>query len=316
MTISAKIIADSISEAGVRITTMQLRYPRFIHAEFMTHRAFSRNASSSRAIPVERMIKDVLDDTAMPVHWGRNQKGMQANGQLSAMERAVVIDEWYEARDKAIASVREMIAQGLHKQVVNRLLEPFSHINVLVTSTDWANFFALRDHKDAQPEIAVLARLMKEAMAASTPSNLPWGEWHLPYININDYQNAVDHLRNTMKLEPIGERIQSLLVKLSVARCASVSYMTVEGEPMTFERALAIYDKLLAGAANGDPIHASPAEHQATPDSYNRKAEMLARHGSWLLRNDYEQPHLHGNFTGWIQYRKTLAGECFADKHQ
>lgn len=305
-TISATIIKDSISEEDKRITTMQLRYPRFIHSEFMTHRMFSRNASSSRAIPVERMIQDILNDTAMPIHWGKNQKGMQAHeecnnsvtltaplvysdgggGQLQVSQiadiplginremtiehyHATAQEAWLEARDRAIDMALAYHKAGYHKQVVNRLLEPFMHINTLVTATEWSNFFALRNHPDAEPHIAMLAREMKKAMDNSRPWWLWEGDWHLPYMS----NNAIQELG----------RMDA--IKSSVARCARVSYFTHDtGTTPTLSQDLALYDQLVGG----DIIHASPAEHQATP--------TFAEYRS-------------GNFRGWKQYRKSLINE-------
>ena len=89
-----KVIADSISESGKRITTFQLKYPRFIHSEVMTHRVFSRNASSSRAIPVKKMIEQVRNNPAMPIHWGANQSGMQAKNELNECFRKEVGRVW------------------------------------------------------------------------------------------------------------------------------------------------------------------------------------------------------------------------------
>ena len=237
MTITAKIIADSIADGCPRITTMQLRYPRFIHAEFMTHRVFSRNASSSRAIPIERVIQDVIDDPAMPIHWGANKAGMQAGDELPSGE-----GDWIGAMEEAVYYADRMARMGYHKQIVNRILEPFQHINVLVTSTEWDNFFALRDHSDAQPEIAALARSMRNAMDGSNPLHLGMGDWHTPYCGVN------------------GDK------RVSSARCASQSYKTVDGKDMTVDRALAIYDKL-----TGSPLHASPFEHVAMPCPENDK---------------------------------------------
>lgn len=244
MTITATVIADSIADGCPRLTTLQLRYPRFIHSEFNTHRAFSRNASSSRAIPVERLIQDVLDDPAMPIHWGANKPGMQAGDELESGHV-----EWLLASDSAIHHARRMARMGYHKQIVNRILEPFAHINVLCTATEdaYAHFFALRDHPDAQPEIAALARAMREAMEGSTPDHKARDEWHLPYCYAEDAIDCDDDL--------------DTLMKISAARCASVSYKTVDGKPMTVDKALQIYDKL----AGSDPIHASPFEHIARP---------------------------------------------------
>lgn len=304
-TISAQVIADSLSPHNKRIITLQLRYPRFIHAEFMTHRAFSRNASSSRAIPVERMIEDIIADTAMPKYWGANQRGMQAGEEINTQltiqglltsNRKTIIglgefnqtlptdhfgalacypvsreDAWIEARDFAIGMARAYHTAGYHKQIVNRLLEPFMHINVVVTATEWDNFFHLRDHADAEPHIQELARTIRAVMTESDPIHLNAGDWHLPYLEFQDYLDVED------------ER----LIKVSVARCARVSYLTHDGRKTTIEEDLALYERLV-----GDPMHASPMEHQAEADD---KAG-----GEWI------SPQLHGNLVGWNQYRKML----------
>ena len=264
MAVTATVIADSIADGCPRLTTLQLRYPRFIHAEVMTHRVFSRNASSSRAIPIERMIQDVIDDPAMPVHWGKNQPGMQAREELESGE-----DQWLDASYHAIQSAKRMSREGYHKQIVNRILEPFQHINVLVTATEWDNFFALRDHPDAQPEIQELARAMREAMAGSEPFRLTVEE-HMPYVSI-DEQHMCMNDGDTEKLR-----------RISAARCASVSYKTVDGKPMSVEKALDIFNKL----AGSDPIHASPFEHIARPDPDNGPGCR--------------------NFTKWHQWRADL----------
>lgn len=264
MTITAKIIADSKSPAGSRITTMQLRYPRFIHAEFMTHRVFSRNASSSRAIPVKRLIQDVIDDPVYPSHWGANQKGMQAHEELDEGGKALVGAQWEGARRQAIAYAGAMADAGAHKQIVNRILEPFSHINVLVTSTEWNNFFQLRDHPDAQPEIRELAIAMREALfGVAVPEVIGFCDWHLPYYS-------------RYEKRPYHEAI-----KLSVARCARVSYLTLDtGRAPSFEEDMALYERLV----RTNPPHLSPAEHQATPG--------------------YEKPY--ANFYGWRSHRYDL----------
>lgn len=281
MTISAKIIADSVSQQGIRITTMQLRYPRFIHAEFMTHRVFSRNASSSRAIPVKRMIEDIKRDPAMPVFWGSNQPGMQAGAELVDIMIEECEETWIQGMEAAITYVEDLMSFGLHKQIANRILEPWAHINVLVTSTDYSNFYALRRHKDAQPEIKVLADEMFKAQEESEPVSMAHGAWHLPYI-----------------LPDEVEMPKADLIKISIARCARVSYLTHDGRQTTADEDIALHDRLIGST----PLHASPAEHQATPDEY-----PVDTWSGWL---NAEQ---HGNLFGWIQYRKTLAGENSSD---
>lgn len=285
-TISAKIIADSYfnyqafgSPVAKRITTMQLRYPRFIHAEFMTHRQFSRNASSSRAVPVSRLIDDMCKDPVVPLYWGKNQKGMQASEECNELVKIFTpgvpytrVEAWIRAMNRAIETARAFDEAGYHKQVVNRLLEPFSHINVLVTSTEWSNFFALRLHKDAEPHMQLLAHEMEKNIVESRPELLRGGQWHLPYVTEHDRQVfGIDSCKN-----------------ISVARCARVSYLTHDNKPPEMGADIALAKKLLANV----PLHASPAEHQATPDT------------------DGSDERLWGNFSYWIQNRKTLAGEC------
>jgi hypothetical protein len=266
MTITAKIIADSVSEKGVRITTMQLRYPRFIHSEFMTHRVFSRNASSSRAIPVKTIIEMVRKDKVYPMHWGANKKGMQATEELKGLDLWLARFMWDLARSCAVSCATILTAVGLHKQVANRILEPFSHIDVIVTSTEWKNFFDLRRHSDAQPEIQVLASEMAIAMNTSSPVLVKNLGLHLPYI--------LDEER--------GQYTRAQLLKMSVARCARVSYFTHDKKTPKPEDDFKLADRLL----NNKPAHASPAEHQAAPGP--------------------SPDHKSRNFVGWVQFRDTL----------
>lgn len=303
MTIEAKIIADSYGPHSKRLTTFQLKYPRFIHAELMTHRMFSRNASSSRAVPVKRMIEDVLTDPAMPIHWGKNQPGMQAKEEN---DTPVIIDTffdsdgvwdkhgfaydseqaWLFARDRAVEVAKAFDAAGYHKQVVNRILEPYMHISVVVTATNFDNFFWLRRHPDAQPEIKALADAMFEVYRWSTPQMLHPGEWHVPYVTPEEKGLLIG-----------GKLSWEDLIKFSVARCARVSYLTHDGKEPSREQDAALYDRLVGSA----PLHASPAEHQATPDQ-----QLWGTYDQVV----WESAHLSGNFDeGWVQYRKTLPGE-------
>lgn len=272
MTIEARIITDSIGPNGVRITTFVLKYPRFIHSEFMTHRDFSRNASSSRAIPFEKQLQMIKDDMAFPIAFRKNQKGMQAGAFLTDEEEVKAVAAWANAGFKAIEYAQELAALNVHKQYINRLLEPYAHISVVVTATRFSNFFALRHHPDAQPEIAELAKLMWEEYRQSWPEQLKSGHWHLPFVTVPPFAN-MDHFDWTP------------LIKQSVARCARVSYLTHEGKEPDEASDFALYDRLLGS----QPIHASPAEHQA-------------RASAWTGIHS-------GNFNGWVQYRKTLEHE-------
>lgn len=306
MTITAKVICDSICKhSKIRITTLELEYPRFIHSEFMTHRMFSRNASSSRAIPVAKVIQAVIDNPAMPIHWGKNQPGMQANEEHNALV-SVPTDTggcmdvgpgcaWLIARDRAVQIAQALEQAGYHKQIVNRILEPFAHIRVIVTATNFANFFALRDHEDAQPEIRELARVMKEAMTASTPQVLKEGDWHLPYLDAEDLSNIYEHLKKgrIIRDEPSGVDTWMMACAISAARCARVSYLTHDGERPTIEKDMELYHHLV----HANPPHMSPCEHQASPD---KLSPGLA---------DWARADQHGNFTGWIQFRHLIKSE-------
>lgn len=277
--IEAKIITDSISPHRVRLTTFVLEYPRFIHSELMTHRVFSRNASSSRAIPVEKILLRVKENPAMPVHWGLNQKGMQADKEADAMTGAVCESLWLQARDAAVDIATTLTGMGIHKQVVNRLLEPFSHIAVVLTATEFDNFFSLRCHPDAQPEIRVLAEQMRDLYFTNNPSKVMNGQWHMPFIKPEERLAPGNY--DTKLGSPKNEGI---LIKASVARCARVSYLTHDKKNPKIEEDVALHDRLLTSR------HLSPLEHQATP---------CGDPNSW-----------HGNFRGWVQYRKMIKDEC------
>lgn len=293
MSITAQVICDSISPAGVRITTMQLRYPRFVHAEFMTHRVFSRNASSSRAIPVQRMIEDLRRDPAMPVYWGSNRPGMQAGDEVEEPMLQNCKNMWLAAMEEAIDSAQILMTYGLHKQIANRILEPWAHINVVVTATEWDNFFQLRCHADAQPEMRALAYEMFNAMAGSHPNHLKPGEWHLPYVTAQEWSDQYYGPSQTPGWET--------LKRVSVARCARVSYLTHDGRRTSIEEDLQLYERLVGSV----PIHASPTEHQATPMG------DLNNGTSGYDKPCYRGEHLGGNFVGWVQNRKLIEQEFF-----
>jgi thymidylate synthase ThyX len=248
----AAIIADSINLDGDRLTTFVLTYHRMIHSEFMTHRMLSKNSSSSRAIPVEKMIKLVESQEVYPLHWGKNQKGMSAQMEVTEDECKAASKVWEQAKNDAIAHARRLIEIGIHKQVVNRLLEPFSTITVICSGTEYQNFFEQRCHPDAQPEIQYLAHKMKAAYDASQPKQLADGEWHLPLVK----QEDIDEISDIYQL-----------VKVAVGRCARVSYLNHDGV-----RSLADDVKLHDRLLTSKPAHLSPFEHIAIalPNSEKR----------------------------------------------
>lgn len=240
--ISVQIIKDSISDAGIRLTTFALKYPRFIHSELMTHRVFSRNASSSRAIPLKTQIQMLLDDIAYPEDWRYNQSGMQGFIKCSNEDIKQARAIWFNAAQSAIDHALLLGNLNIHKQTINRLLEPFAYIQVVLTSTDFANFFALRTDEGAQPEMQILAGLMYENYLNNTPEYLKPGQWHLPFMDCPpDYYYPDEE------------------IKRSVARCARVSYLKHDKTEATLEEDLKLYNRLLGGEIK----HVSPAEHQA-----------------------------------------------------
>lgn len=254
-----KIVLDSVTEEGCRLITYQLQYPRFIHSQILTHRTFSRNSSSSRAIPVKRMMKNIAENPVMPSFWGKNQAGMMASEEVEDIPRAEMA--WRKGLANAMVCAQSMMDAGVHKQIANRVLEPWMHITTLITATEWDNFFNLRC-KDAQPEISDLACLMRDAQEESIPEELGFSEWHLPMITA----------------EERAQYPSSALLKLSVARCARISYLTHDGR-RDLDKDYLLHDRLQKSG------HWSPFEHQA-----------FAQRGQ----------EMNGNFRGWCQYRKVM----------
>jgi len=304
----AEVILASKGPDQKPIYTIRLRYPRIIHGEIMTHRVFSRNARSSRAVPVKTMLNEVRNTPFVPWHWGKNQKGMQASEECNEVvslpdvafsEKTeqlewVVNDHtsseaWLKAADIAIITAEAFMNSGYHKQIPNRLIEPFSWIDTLITSTEWDNFLWLRDHPDAEPHLQDLARLVKQAIDDAKVWDLKPGEWHLPYLT-TQYVFPFEHEYNDGQTPH-----HVMLCKISAARCARISYKPFDGNA-SLSRELERYDSLVTA----DRVHASPLEHQATPDTHD---------DDW----GWDSPHLHGNLTGYIQFRKTIPNEAKMD---
>lgn len=301
MAFEAKVLADSQSPAGYRLTTLEATFPRFVLAEFNTHRVFSRNSASSRAIPIAKQLRRVLEEPYVPVEFGSNQPGMQAGPALDGEKREAAELEWLRARDDAVRRVLGLVADSevaaeddllaalqqveaairdraqpaewlnVHKQVANRLLEPFMWHTVIVTATEWDNFFNLRCHADAQPEIKLVAERMRAAREGSEPAQLEWDEWHLPLVRPED--------RDQVSTED--------LIKVSAGRCARVSYLTHAGK-RDLDADVELHDRLLESG------HMSPLEHPARP----------------LGADELEANEWSGNFRGWHSYRKSISGEA------
>jgi hypothetical protein len=315
--ISATIIAHSKSAVnGKEIITYELEYHRYIHSECLTHRMWSRNAASSRAIPVSKMIDLVRTSPATPIHWGKNQAGMQASEECSQLVVTGVCSSaygggavknyrttaWQYAAIDATIKAKNFFDAGYHKQITNRLLEPFQMIKVVVTATEWDNFFWLRFHKAAQPEIQELARCMLVAKKRSVAEVLQVGEWHTPYVahfRASDGDAFLEYHSNN-----IGVTLEEAL-KISASCCAQVSYRKTDD---SLEKA----DKVWQMLTTDERIHSSPTEHQATPIK-----EMDNSCGmdldAWSIPEgvthvDVKDGELwSNNFCGWIQHRALIA---------
>lgn len=267
----AKIIEDSVSLDGVRLTTMEVEMHRFILPEFNTHRVFSRNSASSRAIPFAKSVRNVLENPAVPVAYRREQSGMQGGDKLSAADAATAEHVWLRARDEAIESATSLHELGLHKSICNRILEPWQMHRVIVTATEWDGFWEQRVSPLAQPEIRLLAERMLAAYNDSEPELVQHGGWHLPYID----DATADEIAGGQD-DPLP-----VMQAVSAARCARVSYLTHDGT-RDFKKDLELFNKLVSAR----PGHWSPLEHVATPDPSNRAPGNLR--GWRQLRHDYD----------------------------
>jgi len=300
--ITARIVADSISPDGVRMTTMEIEYPRFILAELNTHRMLSKNSASSRAIPVKAMHEQIKAAPAGPVFWGKNQAGMQAKTELTDNDLGDVKFMWTRAMQDALHWAWAMSDRaGLHKQIANRVTEPWMTMKTVISGTEWANFFWLRDHADAQPEIAELARKMREAYDSSTPQLLHPGEWHVPYVRTD--RSIVDG--SLCYYDNHGDDLTADEAHvISASCCAQVSYRKNDD---TLEKAQKIFHQLIEST----PAHASPVEHQATPmnpySTYGYNPEYWEEGTTHISRNG---DLWSGNLRGWIQHRKLIPNEA------
>lgn len=274
----AKIILDSISPDGHRLTTFEVKYHRYMLPEMNTHRKFSRNTASSRAISYAKMRQSIIDDPAFPSSWRLEKKGMQGGELLSAEDQELAGERWLVARDQAIKVADELHGLGVHKSTVNRILEPFQYVTSIISATDFSGFFDQRCNPQAQDDIRIAAEAMRAAYDASTPRVAAYGVWHCPYITPEDIAQA-----DEMKI--YGPERQELFKQISVARCARVSYLTQDGK-REWDKDLILYNRLITAV----PGHWSPAEHVATPENP-------------ATTEFFKTP---GNFYGWTQLRHHL----------
>jgi hypothetical protein len=302
---SKLILASKNAVTGTSLYTFVLVYPRVILAEINTHRALSRNTASSRAIPSRKQRERVLSNPFVPVVIGQNQKGMQAGGELSGWRRKVAYKTWEWARYPNVLASWILDKVGAHKQVVNRIVEPWTFTQQVVTATDLNNIFKLRNHKDAEPHFQIIAESMQLQVeyAERVFRTLSWnggtpdrrlpindekggigvlqvlkpGEWHLPFVDMQDIESV-----------GVDPMMWDVLKQVSAARCARVSYMLPEnGARSSIERDLELCARLSGSG------HWSPFEHVATPT--------------------FDKEYV-GNFKAWKQYRKEFEGEDGGDR--
>ena len=282
--ITAEIIADSLNPQGIRITSWVLNYNLSIHAELLTHRVFSKNSASSRAIPTAKLIQQVIDNPALFVHWGKNIPGMQANEELNDSDKEIAKGIWLESRDLAVDQARKLLALNVHKQIVNRVLSPFIVNKIIMTGTEYENFFKLRAHPDAQPEFQNLAYKMKALYETNKPVQLKAGEWHVPFGDkLDDNQICSLITTDNLTLGEFLEAKEEIKRKIAIARCARVSYLNYEGKD-DYAADVKLCDRLFGSV----PRHLSPTEHVAQA---------------------LDSTEFIGNFKGFKQYRKFFADE-------
>jgi hypothetical protein len=264
---AARVVLDSVAPCERRLTTIVATYPRFIHSEILTHRDRARNSASSRAIPWPKMMSAIVEKPVVPIRFGSEQKGMQTGGEIEQPEEAARV--WLEARDNAVRSAKALAELGVHKSIVNRLTEPFMWITVVMTATEWNNFFRLRCHPDAEIHFQKIAGMIRDAMAASEPRPVEAFDWHLPFVEGNDLDELLAHFGDIEGVK-----------KVSAARCARVSYLTHDGQRDP-AKDIELFDRLANGSGFG---HWSPMEHVAQ-----------------AMLDDF---HRSGPFVGWRQFRK------------
>lgn len=309
--IKANIIADSVNQFGNRLTTFVVTFPRIVLAELNTHRMFSRNSASSRAIPFKRMLEVVKTEPFIPIKFMKEHKGMQGTEFITDEDGInQATSYWLKARDEAVNWAEGLSNQGITKQVCNRLLEPFLYHTAIITASEWENFFALRAHPDAEIHIQELAHKMLDAYGVSTPKVLQPGEWHVPFGEKFDIQRIIDGEAFSKEFDgyafgasgDIEPYIDEYKVKIATARCARVSYLNFEGKD-DYEADIKLHDTLLKSG------HMSPFEHCA-------KAMTNKQYTAHKVRGIYNGDKLGicGNFRGFIQYRKLIPGENKKDE--
>lgn len=301
MTIKVKLLQKSLGPySDACLGTFELVYPRMIHSEVLTHKQLSRNCASSRAIPIETMLKEIENDIAVPVHWGKNQSGMQAKEELQgeALDDAKYL--WGLSARNAVKVSRKLAATGVHKQVANRITEPYQHMKTVMSGTDWKNVFYLRNHKDADPTIALLFKQMQELWENTEELAVDTDEFHTPYV-----ESLMTAKGGVIWREYFNENHEIISVedaiKISASCCAQTSFRKNDSSA---DKADMVYDRLV----NSKPVHASPFEHQGKPMQKHENPFDASKWEPGITHVNRQGELFSGNFRGWIQHRQLIEG--------
>ena len=303
--IQASLIKHSThGVTGREMLTYVIDFNRFFLAELNTHRSISKNGLSSRAVPLESMIKTILEAPSVPVWWGKNEPGMKARAELDQKEMEQAQQIWFDAIKDATKHATRMKDIGAHKQIANRIQEVGMVQRMILSATDWNNFFWLRDHPDAQPEFRELARAMFKAKEQSVPDILYPGEWHLPFVHAQrDLLDKWTYFDADMQV--IDEFTAK---KISASCCAQVSFRKADD---SIEKANKIFDMLHLGSET-EPSHASPTEHQATPMELGFDIMSEWPEGITHMNRDHKT-FFSGNLREWVQYRQLIPNNVKAE---
>lgn len=299
MTVDVKLLQHSYSPDGISMYSFEVEIPRIILAEWNTHGMLNTNAQSSRAVPTKKLIEEVRRNPYMPSHWGKNQKGMQAYEECNEPVKGDSREAFWDICVQTNCVFAEAFEEaGYHKQIVNRVIEPYSHTKLVVSGTEWNNFFNLRIHKDAEPNIREMAIKIYEVTRSSAGVRLYNGEWHLPYISMYRQKG---HMRYVFDNQYVS---LSDAIRISLACVAQVSYRSLNTHPAAIDR---IYNSLFP--SNGEPIHGSPAQHLATPFKEAQCKEDWQEGETHRDRDGYSWS---AQLRGWCQYRKLIPNENVA----
>lgn len=319
MTIKVDFIQGSVcKKTGTKITTLLLEYPRIIHSQLLTHRVFSKNSSSTRAIPISKSIDQIKKKPANYI-WTHNQPGMQGKIIDDLMLFQAIEKQYREFMQKTFSFV-ELLGMptqeggyGVHKQHAGRFLEPFQNIRVCLTSTEWDNWDWLRYDVESQPEIELLAIKIKEARETGYYMPLDSGEYHVPFVErVRDSETGNLSYFISNDLGEIEILTLEQAISISQSCCAQTSYRVLD---FSIEKAVKIIDTLFKGRK----VHASPTEHQATPIHNGlNKLGFVRTDGQFLpyfdtsswpegvTHVDRDGNYWSGNFKHWIQQRQLI----------